>query len=103
MTTLGDVRGVGGATLAKLAELGITTPAELALRLPSKYIDLDLPVRAADAEPGQFCLLEGTVVGKTTPSKRGTKSFTVRLVDNTDKRAAVSKSLFSTSLITTRR
>lgn len=94
MTTLGDVRGVGGATLAKLAELGITTPAELALRLPSKYIDLDLPVRAADAEPGQFCLLEGTVVGKTTPSKRGTKSFTVRLVDNTDKKGGGFKVTF---------
>lgn len=84
MTSLKDVRGIGGATLIKLGELGIHTPAELALFLPSAYTDLGMPQRAADAICGEFAIFEGTVVGKTSPSKRGSRSFTVRLIDNYD-------------------
>ena len=84
MIALSDVKGVGAATLRKLEELGVTTPAQLVLFLPSKYVDLHSPVRAADAECGQFNIFEGIVVGKTTPGKRGTRSFTVRLLDCRD-------------------
>ena len=94
MIALRDIKGVGQATLAKLAELAITTPAELALFLPSKYLDLGSPARAAEAECGQFCILEGVVVGKTTPSKRGTKSFTVRLKDCFDAQGGGFKATF---------
>lgn len=94
MTDLGDLKGVGAATLNRLAELGIRTPSQLALRLPSRYIDLRTPVRAAEAEYGQFCLLEGTVAGKTAPSRRGTKSFTVRLVDSLDEKGGGFKATF---------
>lgn len=94
MTDLLDIKGVGEATLAKLDTLGIRTTSQLALRLPARYIDLKTPVRAAEAECGQFCILEGTVVGKTTPSKRGTKSFTVRLLDALDEKGGGFKVTF---------
>lgn len=94
MTTLSEIKGVGSATLHKLAELGIRTPAELLLRLPSKYVDLRSPVRAADAECGQFCVLEGKAVAKTSPSKRGKKGFTVRFIDLKDERGGGFKVTF---------
>ena len=84
MIALNDVKGVGAATLAKFSELGINSTAGLALFLPTRYIDLGAPVRAAETESGQFCVLEGIVAGKTTPGKRGTRSFTVRLIDATE-------------------
>ena len=84
MIALNDVKGVGAATLAKFSELGINSTAGLALFLPARYIDLGAPVRAAETESGQFCVLEGIVAGKTTPGKRGTRSFTVRLIDATE-------------------
>lgn len=94
MIALSDIKGVGEATVAKLAELGITTPSQLVLRLPSRYVDLKSPVRAREAECGQFCLFEGTVVGKTSPSKRGARGFTARLLDAEDSGARFFKVTF---------
>ena len=91
---LTDIKGIGDATLAKLAELGIFEPRQLVLKLPSRYVDLNAPVRAAEAEHGAFCMLEGIVVGKTAPSKRGAKSFTVRLADCCDARGGGFKATF---------
>lgn len=82
MTTLTDIKGVGSATAEKLHQLGITDAAALFSFLPSRYVDLKTPVRAAQAEAGEFALFEGRVVSVGTPSKRGSKSFSVKLAED---------------------
>ena len=95
MIALTDIKGVGAATLAKFSELGIDSTAGLALFLPTRYIDLGSPVRAAETESGQFSVLEGVVVGKTAPGKRGTRSFTVRLIDATEGKGGFKVTFFN--------
>ena len=86
MNDLSLVKGVGEATLAKFATLGIGSVRELLFFLPSSYADLKRPVPLREAEDGEYALLEGEVMSVTEPSKRGKKSFSVRLKDRLDGR-----------------
>lgn len=86
MKDLSLVKGVGEATLAKFATLGIGSVRELLFFLPSSYADLKRPVPLREAEDGEYALLEGEVMSVTEPSKRGKKSFSVRLKDRLDGR-----------------
>lgn len=89
-----EIKGVGEATIAKLSELGITTVGGLLSFLPTKYVNLRLPESALHAEEGQFCLLSGKVVATTEPSMRGTKSFTVKFLDNISAKKVYFKAIF---------
>lgn len=76
-----EIKGIGDATEQKLFTLGITTVYGLISFLPSKYVDLKLPVPALEAEEGQFSLFDGEVTSVGLPSRRGTKSFSVIFKD----------------------
>lgn len=91
---LEKIKGVGEATIAKLADLGITTVGGLLSFLPSKYVNLKLPEPALYAEEGQFCLFSGEVVKATVPSQRGTKSFTVTFLDKISDKKVYFKAVF---------
>ncbi|HKL94134.1 MAG TPA: hypothetical protein VJZ69_02495, partial [Clostridia bacterium] len=54
---LTDIKGVGAATVKKLAELGIYKPADLLSFLPKSYIDLKLPVTILETVIGQFSVI----------------------------------------------
>lgn len=84
MSDLSLVRGVGAATLEKLAALGIGSVRELLFFLPSAYADLKKPLPLRETEDGEYALVEGEVLSVTEPSKRGRKSFSVRLKDRLD-------------------
>lgn len=94
MKELSSVKGIGEATAEKLHTLGIDTPEQLLFFLPSKYIDLKLPMRALDAEAGQFCLFEGKVQTVTEPKGRKAKSFVVTLSDCLDEKGRTFKAVF---------
>lgn len=94
MLTLRDIKGVGGATEKKLNDLGIHSVFEVFSFLPRRYIDLKQPIRVFDAEPGQLCLLEGTVQKIGDVSKTKTKSFYVTFSDNLCKTKCYFRAMF---------
>lgn len=94
MSSPTEIKGIGAALAAKLAELGINEAEEIPFFLPSSYIDLGLPRRVVDAEAGQFCLFEGTVRKVTAASRRGTRAFSVFFRDCTDHRGTPFKATF---------
>ena len=96
MRALDGIKGIGKATLAKLAQLGIYTVEELLFFLPSKYVDLKSPVAVLDAEPGQLSLFEGEVTSVSAPSKRGAKAFSVSFRDTlSDKQTRFKATFFN--------
>lgn len=96
MRALDGIKGIGKATLAKLAQLGIYTVEELLFFLPSKYVDLKSPVAVLDVEPGQLSLFEGEVTSVSAPSKRGAKAFSVSFRDTlSDKQTRFKATFFN--------
>lgn len=82
MLTLSQIKGVGDATIKKFQELDIKSVFELFSFLPSKYIDLGVPVSVVGAESGTLNLFEGTVERVSAVSNRGKRSFYVSFSDN---------------------
>ncbi len=81
MLTLGEIKGVGEATLKKLEELDVKSVFELFSYLPSRYIDLSEPIPAFEAVPSQLTLLEGRVERVSSVSPRGKRAFYVTFSD----------------------
>ncbi len=81
MLTLGEIKGVGEATLKKLKELDIRSVFELFSFLPSRYIDLSEPISVLEAAPGQLVLLEGRVERISSVSNREKRAFSVTFCD----------------------
>lgn len=86
MLTLSQIKGVGDATIKKLAELDIKSVFELYSFLPTKYIDLQAPVSVSEAEAGQLNLFEGRVERISSVSLRGKRAFFVSFSDSLAKR-----------------
>lgn len=82
MLTLAQIKGVGDATIKKLAQLDINSVFELYSFFPTKYIDLQSPVSVADAERGQLSLFEGRVERVSSVAPRGQRAFYVSFSDS---------------------
>ncbi len=96
MLTLGEIKGVGEATLKKLKELDIGNVFELFSFLPSKYLDLSEPTSVEYAAAGQTVLLEGQVVSVSSVSPRGRRGFSVSFKDmRSDKRIYFKATFFN--------
>ncbi len=96
MLTLGEIKGVGEATLKKLKELDIGNVFELFSFLPSKYLDLSEPTSIEYAAAGQTALLEGQVVSVSSVSPRGRRGFSVSFKDmRSDKRIYFKATFFN--------
>ncbi len=96
MLTLGEIKGVGEATLKKLKELDIGSVFELFSFLPSKYLDLSEPTSIEYAAAGQTVLLEGQVAAVSGVSPRGKRSFSVSFKDmRTEKRLYFKATFFN--------
>ena len=81
MLTLGEIKGVGSATLKKFDELGIKSVFELFSFLPSRYVNLPEPISVTEAAAGQLSLFEGEVERVSAVSKSARRSFFVTFSD----------------------
>lgn len=64
-----SIKGIGAATLEKLERLGVTSPFDLVLHLPLRYVDETHLTPIASILPGQMVQIEGTIVKSTVQFK----------------------------------
>lgn len=80
MLTLGEIKGVGDATLKKLATLNITSVFELLSFFPTKYVDLSNPL-SVDADSLGYGVFIGKVIKIYPVTRYGKRSFSVLFKD----------------------
>lgn len=72
---LENIKGVGEKTTQKLNLISIHSINDLVNFSPNKYIDMKLPCSVFDEELGQFVILKGKIIKKSSLSKKNGKSF----------------------------
>ena len=80
-TPLGQLKGVGPKTLARLAEEGLTTTGDLLAISPRAYQDRRRTSRVAELTPGQPALVAGTVLRAKTGLSRGRRFLMAAIAD----------------------
>ncbi len=80
MTTLADIKGLTKPQLASLKKLGLTTPQNLLLHLPLRYVDETRITSIRDLRLGESAQIEGEVVHAEVTYKPR-KALIVRLQD----------------------
>ncbi|MDD4839499.1 MAG: ATP-dependent DNA helicase RecG [Clostridia bacterium] len=78
MNNLADIKGVGAATIKKLAELSIYTPADVLNFFPKSYIDLKLPVTILETVNGQFSVIKAEILKVSDVNFKHRGSFSIK-------------------------